>query len=423
MAKEPSKGWQRPFFQMWTGQALSLLGSQLVQFALVWYLTRQTGSATVLATATLVAMLPNILLGPLAGSFVDRGDRKRIMIAADAAIALATLVLAGLFALGWVQIWHIYLLLMLRALGGAFHSPAFSASTSLMVPKEHLPRVQGVNQMLNGGLSVVAAPLGAFLLELLPTQGVLAIDLVTATIAILALLPVRIPLPERQAPTNAEKPSFWSDFRDGLDYVLGWPGLLILLVMSMLINVLFSPAISLMPLLVSQHFQQGVLQLGWLQGMWGLGIILGGLVLGVWGGFKKRIYTSQMGLLGLGLAFGLTGLLPASGLQPALGLILLGGMMLPMSNGSFWAVMQATVDPERQGRVFSLVISLASAMAPLGLLLAGPLVDQFGVPFWYMLAGSLCAIMGILGFLHPAVRNLEAGRPIPSEAANASSKG
>lgn len=407
-------GWQRPFFQVWIGQALSLLGSQLVQFALVWYLTRETGSATVLATATLVAMLPNILLGPLAGSVVDRGERKRIMILSDAGIAIATLVLAALFAFEVVQIWHIYVLLGLRSLGQSFHGPAFSASTSLMVPKQHLPRIQGVNQMLNGGLTVVAAPLGAFLLEFLPTQGVMAIDIVTATIAILAVLPVRIPQPA-QPEQAAAKPGFWADFRDGLSYVITWPGLMLVLGMSMLINVLFSPAVSLLPLLVTQHFGQGVIQLGWLQGLWGLGIVLGGALLGAWGGFKRRIYTSQLGLVGLGLAFGLMGSLPPAGFTFALACTLLGGLMLPLSNGAFWAVMQATVDPARQGRVFALVISLASAMAPLGLLLAGPLVDKYGVPLWYLVAGGLCVFIGAFGLMIPAVRNLEDGRPEPSK--------
>ncbi len=406
----PAK-WQRPFFQMWIGQALSLLGSQLVQFALVWYLTRETGSATVLATATLVALLPNILLGPLAGSIVDRGERKRIMILADGAIALATVVLALLFATGAVQIWHIYVLMAVRSLGGSFHSPAFSASTSLMVPKEHLPRIQGVNQVLNGGLSVVAAPLGALLLEFLPTQGLLAIDVVTAAIAIMLVLPLAIPQPAKAADGATGTQGFWADFRDGFSYVWTWPGLMMLLVMSMLINLLFSPAISLFPLLVTKHFQQGAAEFGWLQGAWGLGIVLGGVLLGIWGGFKRRIYTSQLGLLGLGIALTLLGLLPPSGFTLGVVFVLMAGMMLPLSNGSFWAVMQATVDPARQGRVFSLVISLASAMAPLGLLLAGPLVDTYGVPLWYQVGGSLTILLGVFGFLIPAVRDLEDGRP------------
>jgi DHA3 family macrolide efflux protein-like MFS transporter len=149
---EIGKNWKKPFFLVWIGQALSLLVSQLVQFALIWYLTRETGSATVLATATLVGMLPQVLLGPIAGSIVDRANRRRIMILADFGVAASTILLASLFAFGWVQIWHIYAIMLLRSLGSAFHAPAFTASTSLMVPKEQLSRVQGFNQTLQGGL-------------------------------------------------------------------------------------------------------------------------------------------------------------------------------------------------------------------------------------------------------------------------------
>src|SRR3972149_2030944 len=189
------KNWKKPFFLVWSGQAFSLLGSQLVQFALIWYLTKQTGSATVLATATLVGMLPFIFLGPIAGSVVDRSNRRRIMILADSGIALSTLLLVALFAFGWVQIWHIYALMLVRSLGQAFHSPAFAASTSLMVPKEHLARVQGINQMLNGGLNIVSAPLGALMLELLPMQSVLSVDILTALIAVSTVLHMAIRQP------------------------------------------------------------------------------------------------------------------------------------------------------------------------------------------------------------------------------------
>ncbi|HAE58218.1 MAG TPA: MFS transporter, partial [Anaerolineae bacterium] len=130
--------WKPRFFTIFGGQALSLFGSSLVQFALVWYLTQQTGSATILATATLVAMLPQIILGPFVGALVDRWNRRLVMMVADGLIALATLVLAGLFWFDLVQVWHIYAILLVRSTGGAFHWPAMQASTSLMVPKEQL---------------------------------------------------------------------------------------------------------------------------------------------------------------------------------------------------------------------------------------------------------------------------------------------
>ena len=127
--------WYLPFFTIWTGQSFSLLGSQLVQFALIWWLTKTTGSATVLAVASLIGLLPQVFLGPLAGALVDRWNRRVIMIAADSLIALSTLVLAVLFYKGSVLVWQVYLLMFLRSAAGAFHWPAMTASTSLMVPR------------------------------------------------------------------------------------------------------------------------------------------------------------------------------------------------------------------------------------------------------------------------------------------------
>ena len=211
---QDNKPWKKTFFTIWSGQALSILGSQLVQFALIWYLTVQTGSATVLATASLVGMLPNMILGPFIGTLVDRLNRRWIMLLADSIEALTTIALAVLFALGTVEVWHIFVVLFVRSLAGAFHTNAMNASTSLMVPVEQLTRVQGLNQLLSGGLNVVAAPLGALLLGILPMQGVLSIDVVTALFAILPLAFIHIPQPERST-ASAEKTTVWTDFKEG----------------------------------------------------------------------------------------------------------------------------------------------------------------------------------------------------------------
>src|SRR5262245_19620871 len=165
------------FWVLWGGQALSQFGSSLVQFALVWYLTQRTGSATVLATATLVALLPQVVHGPYAGALVDRWNRKAVMMVSDGVVAVATLGMAALFALGIVDVWHVYVIMLIRALGALFQFPAFTASTSLMVNKEQLGRINGLNQALQGLMQVIAPPLGALLLGIIPMQGVLAIDL------------------------------------------------------------------------------------------------------------------------------------------------------------------------------------------------------------------------------------------------------
>lgn len=409
------KGWQLPFFSIWTGQAFSLVGSRLVQFALVWWLTETTGSATVLAMATLVAILPGVILGPFAGTLVDRWNRRAVMIAADAFVALVTAWLAYLFWTGSATMWHVYGAMLARALGGAFHWPAMQASTSLMVPKKHLSRVAGLNQTMQGALSIVAPPLGALLLSLLPLQGIMAIDLVTAALAIVPLLFVAIPQPERILDAT-QKSSVWSDFRIGLRYVAGWPGLMIVLLMAMVINFVVNPAFSLMPLLVTDHFGGEALQLGWLQSAWGVGMLAGGLLLSVWGGFRRRIYTSIMGLVVAGIAIMVLGVVPSSIFWLALVALLVAGFMNPLINGPLFAVLQATVAPAMQGRVFTLVQSLAAAMMPLSLAVAGPVSDAIGVQTWYIFGGATFALVGIILFFVPAVIKLEDGRPEAEES-------
>jgi DHA3 family macrolide efflux protein-like MFS transporter len=165
--------WKARFLTIWSGQAISLFGSRLVQFALIWWLTQETGSATVLAIASLIGLLPTVLLGPFAGALVDRWKRRQVILVVDTAIALVTLLLAYLFTIDAVGVGTIYVLLLVRGIGESFHWPAMSAATSLMVPDDQLTRVQGLNQMLFGGLNIVAAPLGALLLGILPMQGIM----------------------------------------------------------------------------------------------------------------------------------------------------------------------------------------------------------------------------------------------------------
>src|SRR5262245_60308475 len=287
-------GWKSRFFTFWGGQALSLFGSQLVQFALVWWLTEKTGSATVLATATMVAVLPNVFLAPVAGVLVDRSNRRLIMIASDSAVALATVGLVIVFALDVIQIWHVYLALFVRAAMGTFQFPAAQASTSLMVPPEQLARVAGLNQMLQGGMIILAPPIGALLLGVLPTPGVLAVDVLTALLAIGTLTAIAIPQPGR---TSAAKAPFWSEMRAGLRYTSSWPGLMAILVMATAINFFLTAALSLLPILVTKHFGGAAMHLASITSAFGIGIIAGGMAFGVWGGLGRRCMTSYSGSL------------------------------------------------------------------------------------------------------------------------------
>ena len=251
---ETEDKWAKKFFIMWTGQAFSLVGSSLVQFALVWWLTRETGSATVLATATLISMLPQIFLGPFAGTLIDRWNRKIVMLVSDGVIALATIVLIYLFMIGKQSLWVIYFVMLVRSAGGSFHYPAMEASTSLMVPNKHLARIAGLNQTLMGVINIIAPPLGALLISVFTTQTVLFVDVITAMIAISLLAIVPVPQPfHLQAQANGERKAttYWQDLREGWNYMIGWPGLLAVAILAMLINFLLTPASSLIPLMVT----------------------------------------------------------------------------------------------------------------------------------------------------------------------------
>ena len=419
---QDNKPWKRTFFTIWSGQALSILGSQLVQFALIWYLTVQTGSATVLATASLVGMLPNVILGPFIGTLVDRWNRRRIMLNADSIVALATLLLVVLFSLNVVEVWHIYAVLLIRSLASTFHGNAMSASTSLMVPVEQLTRIQGLNQLLTGGLNVVAAPLGALLMEILPMQGILSIDVITALFAILPLIFTDVPQPERNT-VDAENTTIWTDFKAGLRYMLSWPGLLIIGLMTVGINFTIIPAFSLLPLMVKDYFGGSAIHLSWVESAMGAGMIFGGVLLGIWGGFSRKILTSLVGLMGMGVGTLILAMAPSSAIFLAVGGALLVGFMTPMTMGPFFAVIQSTVEPDMQARIFSLLSSVGTGIAPLGLMIAGPVADRVGIQAWFLLGGILCIFMAVTGLFIPAVMNMEKqGNPLPEAVGTSASQ-
>jgi len=381
----------------------------LVQFALVWWLTMASGSASVLAFASIMAVLPQVLLGPFAGTLVDRWNRRTILMISDGLIALAIVVLAFLFAQGAVQIWHIYVLMAIRSLGGAFQWPAMQASTTLMVPEEHLSRISGINQSLQGLANIVAPPLGALLLELMPIQNILAVDVSTAILAIGPLFFMSIPQPHREEAEG--RPSVLADLREGFRFVWGWKGLMAIVGMALVINLLTSPAFSLLPLLVTHHFNGGAIELAWLQSANGVGMILGGILLGVWGGFKSRIKTAMFALGITGACLLVFGFTPGSAFFLAVGLIFVFGTMNSIANASFFALLQSTVPADIQGRVFTLMMSLTMSMTPVGLALAGPVADLMGIRIWYVVAGAVMTLMSIGAFFIPTIMRIEEENP------------
>lgn len=398
----------RRFIPIWVAQIFSLLGSGLVQFALVWWITQKTGSAALLATATIIAILPDILLAPFTGALVDRLNRRLVMIISDAAVALSTLALALLFAFDLIQVWHIFVAIFLRSVGGTFHWPAMQASTSLMVPDKQLSRFAGLNQAIRGGMNIIAPPLGALLMSFLKFYQVISVDVITALIAITPLFFLRIPQPVRSQSGPVLSPkSILSDVRLGLQYLLKWRGMLYLSILAAVLNFMLAPTSSFLPLMVTQHFNKGVWELSLVESVLGIGIVIGGLLLGAWGGFKNRMVTSIVGIIGIGAGIFLFGVTPGRFFWLGVAAMAVMGFMIPIANGPLQAMMQSKVAPEMQGRVMGLTNSMCVAMMPISLAISAPIAEFVGLEIWYWVGGGLVMLIGAAAFFIPDIIQLD----------------
>jgi len=388
-----------------------MFGSSIAQFALIWWLAERTNSATMLAVASIVSALPYILVAPWAGALVDRLNRKKVMILADGAIALVAAGLALLFLFGVAKPWHIFLMMFLRSVGGVFQWPAMAASVPLMVPENHLGRVGGMNQTLQGVQIIVAPPIAAFLLLLLPMQGIMLVDIFTALVGILPLFFIHVPQPPKvHVPKEIQSRLglLRHDMRAGIRYVWRWPGLRTVLLLGGLVYFIMAPTVSLGPILVRTYFNLGAKHLGFVQSAMGIGIFIGGVALSIWGGTRKKVYTVASGLIGMGIGTVIIGLAPGWFFNLAVVGAFLAGMMMSVANAPLTAIIQGSVDPRIQGRVLTVFNSIMTVISPLGLAIAGPLSDVFGVHTWYLVAGIACLVMGILAFFLKSVQNLEA---------------
>ncbi|MCP4363182.1 MAG: MFS transporter [Chloroflexi bacterium] len=416
MTNEEEKRPIRPFLAIWTGQSISLLGSSLVSFALIWWLTEESGSATVLALASIVTIIPRVLLSPIIGTLVDRWPRGRIMLISDISIAFTTMVMALFFALDIKEITLVYLLMFIRGLGGAFHGPAMIVSTTLMVPEKHYSRIAGLNNALRGAMSILAPLMGALLLSVLPLQSILALDVITALPAIIPLLFITIPQPtESQPAQTTPRPSVWRELRQGLRYIVRWPGLMMLIGVYAMVHFLLAPALAFMPLLVTDHFAGGALQLASLQSAAGIGLVIGGLALGLWGGLKRRMATAMIALALMGVGMISIGLAPSAAFPIAVVGMFTVGFTLSFVTSLRLAVLQTAILPELQGRVITVVLSSTALTDPIGLAIAGPLSDTVGVRIWYIVCGIITIVMGIGALFVPAIINIEKeSHPIPT---------
>lgn len=385
-----------------------MFGSAVVGFALAWYLARETGSATILSTAVLANMIPQIAIGPFIGPFIDRWNRKKVIIYSDLITALLTLALVVLFYTDTAQIWHIYVIMTARSVGIVFQDPALRASMPMVVPEQHLVRANGLFMTLRGAINLTAPAAGAFLMEALDVQWVLSVDIITAVIAIACLLPLGIPQPPRSV--SVIKPGYLTEMKEGLRYITSRRGLLYFITLDAVLSFFAAPSGALLPLFVVQYFNGDVLKLGWLQTASGAGLIAGGLIIGAWGGFKKRIVTTLTGLMVQAVAVFLFGFTMESLFFLALALRFIASTTGAMFMSTWHTILQSVVAKDMQGRVFSLEGSLSRMMMPIGLIFTGPVTDAIGLrPIWWGSAAAIFVITG-LAFFSRELMNIENGK-------------
>lgn len=395
--------WQKRYWTIFTGQALSLVGSAMTQFVLLWWIASTTQSATALATAGMAALIPQAILGPLGGTFADRYSRRALMIGADLVSALCMVVLITLFARDAVQLWHVYTLMFVRSSMQAFQSPAASASTAMLVPTEFLPRAAGLNQTLFGVMTIAAAPLGALALGVMPLGAALSIDVVTAVLGIVPLLIYAIPQYEISL---VDRQSVWTEFREGVDLVWGNTGLRHLYILMTITVLVLMPTFTMVPLFVKQHFQGGVGQVAWMEGLAGVGMILGGVLVAAVNP-KRRLETTLWGFALCCLALAFTALAPSSLFWLAVIFWSVSGLAYSYGNAPMLAVLQTVIPNHLQGRALSLMSTLMGLAAPVGLAISAPLAEAIGVRWVFVTSGLLGAVVCLSGFCSQALRKLE----------------
>lgn len=379
-----NRNWKTAITRFLTAQTISLLGSSLVQYAIIWHITLTTSSGRMLTMSTLCGFLPQILISFIAGVWADRYDRKKLIMFADGAIAVSTLVLALTFLAGYRHTWTLFIVLAVRSAGTGIQTPAVNAIIPQIVPQEHLMRINGINSTLSSVMMFLSPAISGAILSIASLEITLFIDVITAIIGI--SITAAIPVAPYEKKDNTTHSSL-TELRTGLAYLREHSFVKRLLIYQLTILFLISPSAFLTPLMVSRTFGAEVWRLTASEMTYSLGMILGGLLIASWGGFKQKMKM----VMSAGALYGL--LMIGLGTMPLFVLYLvcntLIGMTSPCYNAPVTVTLQERVEPHMQGRVFSFMQVATSCALPLGMVVFGPMADLIRVQNLLFGAGIL----------------------------------
>ena len=397
--------WKTQFYIIWTGQAISLITSAVLQMAIILYLTETTGSALILSLASLVGFLPYAVLGPFIGVLVDRYNRKHIMIISDLAIAFAAAILALVAFSKVLPVWLVMIILFVRSVGTAFHTPSLSAITPLLVPQDMLTKYAGYSQSIQSASLLLSPALAAFLYMTWSLSAVIALDVAGAVFASITVGLVNIPkLSRLQEPVQLH---FLKEMKEGFIALHNNEGIFALLWIGTMFTFIYMPINALFPLMSMEYFGGTAVHVSIIEITFASGMLVGGLVLGILGNLSKRNILIATSILVMGISLGFSGLLPPTGFLFFILSCLIMGFAAPFFAGVQNALIQEKIQPQYLGRAFSLMGSIQGLAMPLGLILSGVFADSIGVNRWFFVSGVLLILVSMLAFLLPAFKNLE----------------
>lgn len=401
-----NKNWKKEFYTLWSGQAFSVLSSSILQMALIWHLTATTQSAFVLSMASLAGFLPNAVLGMVAGTFVDRVNRKIVLMVADLFIAFVSLILVFASWNSELPMWLIIAVLATRSVGTAFHTPAISAVTPLIVPTKELTKCAGYTQSLQTIGYMVGTAFAGVLYPIWSISNMVFLDVIGALIAMCTVIAIKIPDLEKSELPKV-KTSFWQEMKLGYVELRQAKGVFALVCIAAVFTILYSPINALFPLMSLDYFSGTTFQASLTEIAFSIGMLVGGIILGSFGGIKNRGIgiTFSIALIGVFISF--SGILPKNGFWVFTFLCIAMGIFVPFYNSPVTALIQEKIPPEYLGRVFGLYGSIASFAMPIGLLISGSFADSVGVNKWFLLSGVLIIGLAALCLIIPSIRAID----------------
>lgn len=412
-SKQEMNNWKRNTILFLGSQTISLFGSALVQYAIMWYITLNTQSGVMMTISIICGFVPTFFLSPFAGVWADRYNRKILIILSDSLIAISTLILAILFLMGYEALWLLFLMSAIRAIGTGIQGPAVGAILPQLVPEDKLTKVNGTNGSIQALIMLVAPMVSAALLTMASMEAIFFIDVVTAAIAVFILLTfLQIPIHAKAA--EKQTTSYFSDLKQGFIYIQNHAFVKKFFVFFAFFFVLAAPVAFLTPLQVTRSFGNDVWRLTAIEITFSIGMMLGGVLMASWGGFKNKIHTMTLAALVMGACTFALGIIPNFWVY----IVFMGfvGVAMPIFNTPSTVLLQEKVEGDYLGRVFGVLGMISTSMMPLGMLIFGPISDIIDIEWLLIGTGILMFIQGF--FLIGSKVLLEAGKPVVKESTN-----